>query len=219
MSRLLNFEEYSTNELFDFLSKKYEFDSRAKEVFKKLLDNIDNLEVQEFADYRREVSLSVNPKEESKEVKKKEGIEEVEVKEARTMRVPRGQKVTQTSQTSQTVTGETPSFKQKYKQGGDIKVTVMKNYSKHRTSSKIWGSGKENTFSLAINNQHFISDERGKEGKLLVNPKIVVMYWNFLSDIGNVQAKYKKRNISESEYDSEIDRIKSKYSTELSKFK
>ena len=55
--KILNFNEYSTNELFDFLKKKYEFDSRAKEVFKKLLDNIDDLEVLEFADYRREVSL------------------------------------------------------------------------------------------------------------------------------------------------------------------
>jgi hypothetical protein len=213
MNRLLNFEEYSTNELFDFLSKKYEFDSRAKEVFKKLLDNIDNLEVQEFADYRREVTLKENSKETSSEQEKEE---RVEVKENRTMRVPRGQKVTQTSQT---VTGETPSFKQKYKQGGNIKVAVMKNYSKHRTSSKIWGSGKENTFSLSINNQHFISNERGKEGSILVNPKIVLMYWNFLSDVGNAQLKYKKRNMSESEYDSEIDRIKSKYSVQLSKFK
>lgn len=202
MNKLLRFDEYSTNEIFGFLNKKYEFDSRAKEVFKELLNNIQGLEVQEFSDYRREVTL-----------KEKDQKDSDEFLESRNMRVPRDEKVIKTQTTSK----ELPSFKQKYKHG-DIDVAVMKNYSKHRLSSKILGNGKQNSYSLSINNQHFISDERGKEGQFLVNPKISEMYWNFLSDIGNAQEKYKKRNLRESEYDSELSRIKSKYQIQLSKF-
>lgn len=217
--KILNFKEYSTNELFGFLGKKYEFDSRAKEVFKKLLDNIDNLEVLEFADYRREVSLKEVDKQDKKDNEKESQDEihdDVELKESREMRVPRGKKVVKTQTTS---TSDEKSFKKKYNGGSNnIDVAVMKNYSKHRNSSKVWGTKKENSYSLSINNQHFISDERGKEGQLLVNPKIVEMYWNFLSDIGNAQIKYKKRNITEEQYDSELNKIKDKYSKELSKF-
>lgn len=203
MIEILNFDKFSTNELFGF-GKKYEFDSKAIEVFQDLLENIKNIEVQKFADYRREVTLTK---------KKEESIEKSdEVKEARIMRVPK-------SQTKITKVGKIES---KDKQNTPIDVTdvaVLKNYSKHRKSSKIWGTFKENSYSLVINGKHFISDVRGEEGKMLVNPKLAEMYWNFLTDVVNLQEKYQKRLVSDSQRDSELSKIKTKYQTQLSKFK
>jgi hypothetical protein len=201
MKNILNFEKFSTNELFGF-GKKYEFDSKAIEVFQDLLENIEDIEVQKFADYRREVVLT-----------KKKNVEEdsTEVKESRIMRVPNSK--TKFSQTSSS------SFKTKYKQSDDVDVAVLKNYSKHRKSSKIWGSFRENSYSLMINGKHFISDIRGEEGKMLVNPKLSEMYWNFLTEVADLQEKYKKRLVTDSQYDSELGKIKTKYQTQLSKFK
>lgn len=200
MKNILNFEKFSTNELFGF-GKKYEFDSKAIEVFQDLLENIEDIEVQKFADYRREVVLT-----------KKKNVEEdsTEVKESRIMRVPNSK--TKFSQTSSS------SFKTKYKQSDDVDVAVLKNYSKHRKSSKIWGSFRENSYSLMINGKHFISDIRGEEGKMLVNPKLSEMYWNFLTEVADLQDKYKKRLVTDSQYDSELGKIKTKYQTQLSKF-
>ena len=42
----------------EFFSKKYEFDKRAKEVFQKLINSIDSLDVLKYGDHKREVSLS-----------------------------------------------------------------------------------------------------------------------------------------------------------------
>lgn len=207
MIEILNFDKFSTNELFGF-GKKYEFDSKAIEVFQDLLENIKNIEVQKFADYRREVTLTKKKEEEQESSIDKSD----EVKEARIMRVPK-------SQTKITKVGKIES---KNKQNTPIDVTdvaVLKNYSKHRKSSKMWGSFKENSYSLVINGKHFISDVRGEEGKMLVNPKLAEMYWNFLSDVANLQEKYQKRLVSDSQRDSELSKIKTKYQTQLSKFK
>ena len=142
MIEILNFENFSKNELFGF-GKKYEFDSKAIEVFQDLLENIDKIEVQKFADYRREVTLT------KKKEEKDSSIESSgEVKEARIMRVPK-------SQTKITKVGEVESKNKQNTQIDDTDVAVLKNYSKHRKSSKIWGSFKENSYSLVINGKPF----------------------------------------------------------------
>jgi hypothetical protein len=206
MIEILNFENFSKNELFGF-GKKYEFDSKAIEVFQDLLENIDKIEVQKFADYRREVTLTKKKEEQDSSIESSG-----EVKEARIMRFPK-------SQTKITKVGKVESKNKQNTQIDDTDVAVLKNYSKHRKSSKIWGSFKENSYSLVINGKHFIGDVRGEEGKMLVNPKLTEMYWNFLSDVANLQEKYQKRLVSDSQRDSELSKIKTKYQAQLSKFK
>ena len=70
-----------------------------------------------------------------------------------------------------------------------------------------------------INGKHFIGDVRGEEGKMLVNPKLAEMYWNFLTDVVDLQEKYQKRLVSDSQRDSELSKVKTKYQAQLSKFK
>ena len=95
----------------------------------------------------------------------------------------------------------------------------MKGYSGHRTSSKFWGATKEDSYSLSINGKHFVGNVKGKEGEPLVNPKIAEMYYNFMTEIGNIQTKRKRNLMDESEYNSELSKIKTKYQAQLSKFK
>lgn len=93
-----------------------------------------------------------------------------------------------------------------------IKIAVIKNHSRHRFSSKLLGGGSESSYSLSINGKHFIGDKRGSEGKMLVSPSIVKKYWNFLDDICKLQDKFERELIDNSEYKSELSKIKKKYS-------
>jgi len=106
-----------------------------------------------------------------------------------------------------------------YKTTGKTSITVNKTSSKHRLSSKIWGAGSENSFSLAINGKTYVGNIKGKEGEPLINPKISQMYYDFLTELGYIQDKLKRNNMDESEYQSERNKIKSKYQAQLAKFK
>lgn len=110
-------------------------------------------------------------------------------------------------------------FKTSYTTSPKMDIAVMKGYSGHRTSSKFWGATKEDSYSLSINGKHFVSNVKGKEGEPLVNPKIAEMYYNFMTEIGNIQTKRKRNLMDESEYNSELSKIKTKYQAQLSKFK
>lgn len=106
-----------------------------------------------------------------------------------------------------------------YKNTGRTSITVNKTSSKHRLSSKILGAGNGNSFSLAINGKTYVGNIKGKEGDPLINPKISQMYYDFLTELGYIQDKLKRDNMDESEYQSEINKIKSKYQVQLAKFK
>jgi hypothetical protein len=111
-------------------------------------------------------------------------------------------------------------FETEYTKTGKTFVSVMKTHSGHRFSSKFFGATKENSYSLAINGEHLISKVKGEEGKPLVNPKLTELYWNFLTELGQLQIKRKRNNIkSNEEYDRLVDGLKSKYDKLLNKIK
>jgi hypothetical protein len=111
-------------------------------------------------------------------------------------------------------------FETEYTKTGKTFVSVMKTHSDHRFSSKFFGATKENSYSLAINGEHLISKVKGEEGKPLVSPKITELYWNFLTELGQLQIR-RKRNIikTNDDYDRLVDDLKSKYGNLLNKLK
>lgn len=114
----------------------------------------------------------------------------------------------------------TRRFETEYTKSGKTFISVMKTHSGHRFSSKFFGATKENSYSLAINGEHLISKVKGEEGKPLVNPKLTELYWNFLTELGQLQIKRKRNNIkSNDEYDRLVDGLKSKYDKLLNKIK
>jgi hypothetical protein len=114
----------------------------------------------------------------------------------------------------------TRRFETEYTKSGKTFISVMKTHSGHRFSSKFFGATKENSYSLAINGEHLISKVKGEEGKPLVNPKLTELYWNFLTELGQLQIKRKRNNIkSNEEYDRLVDGLKSKYDKLLNKIK
>ena len=213
MINILKYEEFSINELFGLFGR-YENDNIAKETFKRMLEVIEDLEVEVFADYKREVFFCDRGSEKSHdEVSQEKNYEEKNdisgnEKGVREKVELRGYKKPFKKQIKREVTSNSKNY---YQSSNETQVAVMKGQSSHRFSSKILGYMKENSFSLQINGQTFVTSVKGKEGQPTVNPKISEMYWNFLSDIGNVQMKLKRRNIKQSDYDSEIQRIKKKY--------
>lgn len=222
----------------------FEYDKLAKDTFTKMLNNIDKMDVRKFADYRREATIKFEEEKkdsktdvesQNKQDKFKKRIDEVEdevedefsvredevedefsVREdvdpnyrikKRGLKNPERTEITSKKETD---------FKSLNKpKSKNIDIAVIKNYSKHRTSSKIWGNRKENDYSLAINGKHLISDIRGQEGKTLVSPKIIQIFWSFLSELSEIQDKYKRGLIDESEYDSAISGVKSKYTGKI----
>lgn len=187
---------YKYNELFNF-SKPLRYDDVAKENLKKLLDNLENVKVIKFADYKRSVEISnSNDKVEERKViglKKKNQSVNFDPKNA----VSNSIKKTDYSKST--------------------KIEVMKNYSKHRVSSRIFGVGKEDSYSLAINGKHFISDIRGEEGKTLVSNKITKAFWEILSELSILQEDKRKNIISEEEYNDSVTELKNKWNKWYSK--
>lgn len=187
---------YKYNELFNF-SKPLRYDDVAKENLKKLLDNLENVKVIKFADYKRSVEISnTNDKVEERKViglKKKNQSVNFDPKNAVSNSIKK------------------PDYSK------STKIEVMKNYSKHRVSSKIFGVGKEDSYSLAINGKHFISDIRGEEGKTLVSNKITKAFWEILSELSILQEDKRKNIISEEEYNDSVTELKNKWNKWYSK--
>lgn len=230
MDNILNF-----NLFVESFFSSFEYDKLAKDTFTKMLNNIDRMDVRKFADYRREATIKFeekstdkqdsksNAESQNREDKSKKGIEvEDEVDDEFPVREnvdpnyrirKRGLKNPERIEvTSKKETDFKSLNKPKYK---NIDIAVIKNYSKHRNSSKIWGNRKENDYSLVINGKHLISDIRGQEGKTLVSPKIIQIFWSFLSELSEIQDKYKRGLIDESEYDSAISSVRSKYTGKI----
>ena len=105
------------------------------------------------------------------------------------------------------------------KKSDQVKIEVMRNYSRHRFSSKLLGKTKQDSYALAINGKHLIKDERGDEGKSLVSNNIIESYWNLLTDVNTIQDDLKRRLIDKEDYQSKLSDIKRKYSSWLSKLK
>lgn len=224
MRTILNFDSF--NESF---FSSYKYDSIAKDTFSKMLDNITHLDVRKFADYRREATVILDKENKSddkldkpKRVESghtKSNVDEVDSEFIDenvdpNYRIKRRQ--LKNPERKEIVSKEEEDFKSKNNPSSkNIEISVTKNYSKHRFSSKFWGSRKENDYSLAINGKHFISDIRGEEGKTLVSPKMVQIYWNFLSELSEIQDRYKRGLLNETGYDFEIQKIKSKYSNKI----
>lgn len=177
------------NELFGFGSMPY--DDLCNRFFKELVDNIHNIKVGKFSDYRREATIARN----SKNIN--------EDREYKTKRIDFNHKIEDINSNQKS--------KDIFKINNNTKVEVVKNYSKHRFGSKVLGSVNQNIYSLSINGKHFVSDVRGKEGKSLVSLNIVKKYWDFLSDVSTLQENLKKKLISKYQYEFELDRIKLKY--------
>lgn len=223
MKNILNFDSFNES----FFSSSYKYDSIAKDTFSKMLDNISHLDVRKFADYRREATIVLDKENKSDDkLDKPKGVEKtkpnidevdnefIDENVDPNYRIKRRQ--LKNPERKEIVSKEEDDFKSKNKPSSkNIEISVMKNHSKHRFSSKFWGSIKENDYSLAINGKHFISDVRGEEGKTLVSPKLVQLYWGFLSELSEIQDRYKRGLINESGYDSEIQKIKSKYSSKI----
>lgn len=187
---------YKYNELFNF-SKPLRYDDVAKENLKKLLDNLESVKVIKFADYKRSVEISnSNDKVEERKViglKRKNQSVNFDPKNAVSNSIKK------------------PDYSK------STKIEVMKNYSKHRVSSKIFGVGKEDSYSLAINGKHFISDIRGEEGKNLVSNKITKAFWEILSELSTLQEDKRKNIISEEEYNDSVTELKNKWNKWYSK--
>lgn len=194
MKNILNFENY--------IFESYEYDGIAKSTFSKLLSNIEDLEVRKFSDNRREVTIKKN-----KDKDIKESIDPNYRIKRRELKNPEKKEIiTKDKETT---------FKSMNSPDEDINVIVMKNHSKHRFSSKLFGVLNQDSYSLSINGKHFVSDVRGKEGKMLVDPSIAKIYWNFLTDLHNIQDKYKRGLIDSDSYDTSLSKIKSKYSSKI----
>jgi hypothetical protein len=167
------------------------YDDVAKENLKKLLDNLENVKVIKFADYKRSVEISnTNDKVEERKViglKKKNQSVNFDPKNAVSNSIKK------------------PDYSK------STKIEVMKNYSKHRVSSKIFGVGKEDSYSLSINGKHFVSDIRGEEGKTLVSNKITKAFWEILSELSTLQEDKRKNIISEEEYNDSVTELKNKW--------
>lgn len=195
---ILKFDAYLIQEFFNI--KALPYDEVAKKTFKLLLDNLETIDVKKFADYRRDVTVSnAENSNESRNVIAKNFVSK------------KDKKVVSDSNTS-----SSDNSKQSI---GATKVSVMKNQSKHRLSSKIYGAIKQASYSLAINGKHFVSEERGKEGSPLVSKNISEGYWNLLTDVAKVQDDYKRRLINDDEFKSKIEDIRNKYTSWFSKLK
>ena len=197
--RIIKYNEF-VNEIFGFGKLKY--DDLAKSTLSKLLDNINNVEVHKFADYKREVTISL---ENEKSDNSKEKIDSLQERRVEGLK----------KSVSSIPFNPKKNVRDIIKSVDYSKVTkieVMKNYSKHRTSSKMFGVFDENTYTLSINGKHFVSDIRGEEGKSLVSNKITKLFWNLLTELEELQANLKKKLIEKDEYDTKVSELKNKYS-------
>ena len=215
--KIERYNEFIVNEIFGF-GKPLQYDNVAKDNFKKLLDDLDNVKVVKYADYKREVVLNLK-EEESRETNRKidnstsEG-ESKNIKEGQVVGLKKkNTSVSYTPQTSLHDAIKKPDYSKL------TKIEVMKNYSKHRISSKIFGVGKEDSYSLAINGKHFISDIRGEEGKILVSNKLTKLFWDLLSELWILQEDLRKNLIKEPDYKKKVSELKNKYTNLLNKLK
>ncbi len=216
MGNILNYGDF-VNELFGFGKSKY--DDIAKSNFNKLLDNLDKVQVQKYADYKREVIIDLK-KDETKsesEVNNKEKVPPVSGESERENSKVEERKVIGLKKQGGEYTPPKSIHDviKKPDYTNQTKIEVMKNYSKHRLSSKIFGKGDQNTYSLAINGKHFVSDVRGEEGKSLVSDNISKLFWNLLSELSTIQEDFRKKLIDENEYKKKISDIKTKYSSKI----
>lgn len=237
-----------TNELFGLFNKKFEFDKRAKETFSDMLKHIKDLDVRVVGDSKRDVVFGGKKTETKPEESNKEKSVETDVDKEKSEDQSETEKPNEVSKefsVSQKYVKESSKiyffsefieeklkdynmpqkqivrrFETEYTKTGKTYVSVMKIQSGHRFSSKFLGATKEDSYSLSINGKHFVSDVKGKEGQKLVNPKITEMYWNFLTELGKLQDRRKRNDIkTNSEYDSEVDKLKNKYTNLLNKLK
>jgi hypothetical protein len=201
MKNILNFNQFSTNEIFGFLNKKYKYDDLAKETFKNMLNCIEDLKVSVYADYKRSVTFS-----------KSDVHKEEFVKESVPPRVHTLKKMSQSDRHKKVATKVSQSdFKTNYNQFGKTEVVSMKNTSKSRLSSKLLGSFKGASYLLSINGKTFVDTD----GNMLVNPKISEIYYNFLTELGNIQDDFKRENLSDEDYATNLDKIKKKYQSQI----
>ena len=197
--RIIKYNEF-VNEIFGFGKLKY--DDLAKSTLSKLLDNINNVEVHKFADYKREVTISLENEKSDNSKEKIDSLKErrVEGLKKSVSSIPFNPKK------------NVRDIIKSIDYSKVTKIEVMKNYSKHRTSSKMFGVFDENTYTLSINGKHFVSDIRGEEGKSLVSNKITKLFWNLLTELEELQANLKKKLIEKDEYDTKVSELKNKYS-------
>lgn len=203
--RIDRFSDFKVNEIFG-IGKPLPYDGIAKENFKKLLDNLEDVKVNKYADYKREVLINLKSKK-SEETNDK--VQEGQV-------VGLKKKNTSVSYSPQTSIHDAIK---KSDYSNVTKIEIMKNYSKHRMSSKIFGVGKEDTYSLSINGKHFISDVRGEEGKVLVSNKISKAFWELLSELSVIQEDFRKKLIKEDVYEKKLSDLKNKYTNWFNKIK
>lgn len=203
--RIDRFSDFKVNEIFG-IGKPLPYDGIAKENFKKLLDNLEDVKVNKYADYKREVLINLKSKK-SEETGDK--VQEGQV-------VGLKKKNTSVSYKPQTSIHDAIN---KSDYSNVTKIEIMKNYSKHRKSSKVFGVGKEDTYSLSINGKHFISDIRGEEGKVLVSNKISKAFWELLSELSIIQEDFRRKLIKEDVYKKKLSDLKNKYTNLLNKFK
>jgi len=203
--RIDRFSDFKVNEIFGIV-KSLPYDGIAKENFKKLLDNLEDVKVNKYADYKREVLINLKSKK-SEEANDK--VQEGQV-------VGLKKKNTSVSYSPQTSIHDAIK---KSDYSNVTKIEIMKNYSKHRKSSNIFGVGKEDTYSLSINGKHFISDIRGEEGKVLVSNKISKAFWELLSELSVIQEDFRRRLIKEDVYKKKLSDLKNKYTNWFNKLK
>lgn len=198
MKHLVKIEEF-----FSF-GKKFEFDQTVKDDFQKLLKNLEQIEVVRFGDHKRRIILSENSEnkeKDSKETNYKSETRKLEKVSALPDGVVAGRKeIVQQPTIRQYSPNDTKS---------GTKIEVIKNTGKSR-HWRLFQGGDEN-FALVRNGQHLID----KDGNSRVNPKIVKIFWELLDKLSELQLTRKKNNISEEDYKSKVDKLRSEYSSKI----
>lgn len=193
MKHLVKIEEF-----FSF-GKKFEFDQTVKDDFQKLLKNLEQIEVVRFGDHKRRIILSENS--ENKEKDSKETNYKSETRKL--------EKVNDFFKGGREIIKNTEREYSPNDTKSGTKIEVIKNTGKSR-HWRLFQGGDEN-FALVRNGQHLID----KDGNSRVNPKIVKIFWELLDKLSELQLTRKKNNISEEDYKSKVDKLRSEYSSKI----
>lgn len=190
---MLSFNQF--NELFGFSIGGYPYDEKAESIFKKMLDKIDTLQVKVYSDYKVEVTFRES--------------ENLDIKEAVEMRKFKGPMIKKIQTTGSNQESSSKS------QSNLMRISAMKGQSSHRFSSKFWGNFKESSYILSVNGKTLVSKKKGEEGKPLVDPDISKIYYDFLTELGNLQEDKRVGLIDDVDYKNKLSKLKSKYSAKI----
>ena len=163
------------------------------------MKNLEQIEVVRFGDHKRRIILS-----EDSENKEKDSKETNYKSETRKL-----EKVNDFFKGGREIIKNTEREYSPNDTKSGTKIEVIKNTG----NSRHWRlfQGGDQHFVLVRNGQHLID----KDGNSRVNPKIVKIFWELLDKLSELQLTRKKNNISEEDYKSKVDKLRSEYSNKV----